>query len=578
MKKVLVSMFLFVFCLCLLGCENIGNNKLLRNQAGYAWLDDINIENIEKVQIEFGDGMTYIGNTQSIYSSIEVEVIKDVFDYWYNCKVEQYSQENEGVMDAGTEHTKFYLNTGEVKEIAIIGIYLKDSNGMDFKVKSPYRMDESKFLRTYKFVTDEEYGKLYEYTPIMEYAYIGDVPMKEIEFMEMMDEIYLEGVVSQYFIETNFGKIHFLLDVYFWVERTNVSSENEIPIYYQLYNTSIYDLAEKYMNLNNEETYKLTIQNQTAYELIGIKNEYKADEEVEVKMIYEDCVCTFAFLDGELLGELNGSDSIKFNMPAKDSVLTINYSGKFITVIHPEFIYHFLTGFDSVILSDGKGSASVNKAYSDFSSQTFFEEFSLIEVTVIKDNDDFQMTGVDYHITFNNSFDDFVSLKFYNINDLDNDKVTNVYYGRLKCFSNPSVNYQFTINKDIFYEIIDYFFNDTELASLFYSLQESFDNGFLTNEDLQQIANLNNNGPFNPVEIDQNIAILIMKDFCEMHNTEYEENGGSVRCFGEYNGYYAVMVDGCGIEYTTAIDSEVVDGITFIYGSSQHILLWKYHQ
>ena len=578
MKKILVSMFLLVFCLCLVGCENIGNNKLLRNQAGYEWLDDLNIENIEKVQIEFGDGMTYIGNTRSIYSSIETEVIKDVFDYWYNCEVEQYSQDNEGVMDAGSEHTKFYLKTGEVKEIAIIGIYVKDSNGIDFKVKSPYEMDESKFLRTYKFVTDEEYGKLYEYTPIMEYAYIGDVPMKEIEFMEMMDEIDLEGVVSQYCIETNFGKIHFLLDVYFWVERTEFSSGNDGKIYYQLYDTSIYDLAEKYMNSNGEGIYKLTIQNQTEYELIGIKNEYKAYEEVEVKMIYVDDVCTFAFLDGELLGVLTGFDSIKFNMPAKDSVLTISYSEEFITVIHPEFIYHFLTGFDSVKLSDDKGSASVKKAYSDFSSQTFFEEFSQIEVTMLDDNDDYQMPGVDYHMTFNSNFDNFVSLKFYNINDLDNDKVTNVYYGRLKCFSNPSVNYQFAINKDMFYEIVNYFFNDTELASLFYSLQESFDNGFLTNEDLQQIANLNNNGPSNPVEIIKDIATLIIKDFCEIHNREYEENCGSVRCFGEYNGYYAVMVDGCGIEYTTAIDSEVVDGITFIYGSSQHILLWKYHE
>ena len=326
MKKILVSMFLLVFCLCLVGCENIGNNKLLRNQAGYEWLDDINIENIEKVQIEFGDGMTYIGNTRSIYSSIETEVIKDVFDYWYNCEVEQYSQDNEGVMDAGSEHTKFYLKTGEVKEITIIGMYLKDSNGIDFKVKDSYMINESKFLRTYKFVTDEEYGKLYEDTPTMEYSYIGDVPMKEIEFMEMMDEIDLEGVVSQYYIETNFGKIHFLLDVYFWVERTEFSSGNDGKIYYQLYGTSIYDLAEKYMNSNGEGIYELTIQNQTEYELIGIKNEYKAYEEVEVKMIYVDDVCTFAFLDGELLGVLTGFDSIKFNMPAKDSVLTISYS------------------------------------------------------------------------------------------------------------------------------------------------------------------------------------------------------------------------------------------------------------
>ena len=326
MKKILVSIFLLVFGLCLVGCENIENNKLLRNQAGYEWLDDINIENIEKVQIEFGDGMTYIGNTRSIYSSIETEVIKDVFDYWYDCKVKQYSKDNEGVMDAGSEHTKFYLKTGEVKEITIIGMYLKDSNGTDLKVKDSYMINESKFLRTHKFVTDEEYGKLYEYTPIMEYAYIGDVPMQEIEFMEMMDEIDLEGVVSQYYIETNFGKIHFLLDVYFWVERTNVLSENEIPNYYQLYNTSIYDLEEKYSNTNKSETYKLTIQNDSSNELIGIKEEYKAGEEVEVKMEYDMAVETYVFLNGELLGTLNGSNSLKFNMPEKDSTLVLTYT------------------------------------------------------------------------------------------------------------------------------------------------------------------------------------------------------------------------------------------------------------
>lgn len=326
MKKILVSVFLLVFGLCLVGCENIGNNKLLRNQAGYEWLDDINIENIEKVQIEFGDGMTYIGNTCSIYSSIETEVIKDVFDYWYNCKVKQYSKDNEGVTDAGSEHTKFYLKTGEVKEITIIGMYLKDSNGTDLKVKDPYMINESKFLRTHKFVTDEEYGKLYEYTPIMEYAYIGDVPMKEIEFMEMMDEIYLGGEVSQYCIETNFGKIHFLLDVYFWVERTEFSSGNDGKIYYQLYDTSIYDLVEKYSNTNKSETYKLTIQNDSSNELIGIKEEYKAGEEVDVKMEYDMAVETYVFLNGELLGTLNGSNSLKFNMPEKDSTLVLTYT------------------------------------------------------------------------------------------------------------------------------------------------------------------------------------------------------------------------------------------------------------
>ena len=97
-----------------------------------------------------------------------------------------------------------------------------------------------------------------------------------------------------------------------------------------------FNALKDYLFPNNEETYKLTIKNETDYELIGIKSEYRDGEEVEVKMFYEDCVLTMIFLDGEFLGELNGHNSIKFNMPAKDSTLMISYSDELITVIHPE--------------------------------------------------------------------------------------------------------------------------------------------------------------------------------------------------------------------------------------------------
>ena len=570
MKKILVSIFLLLFGLYLIGCENIGIDKLLRNQAGYKWLDDIKIENIEKVQIEFGGGMTYIGNTRSIYSSIEPEVIKDVFDYYYNCKVEQYSQDNEGVMDAGSEHTKFYLKTGEVKEITVVGIYLIDSNNIDFKVKDPYRMDESKFVRTFKFETDEEYGKLYEYTPIMEIAYIGEVPISELEFFEMMDEISLEGVISQYYIETNFGKIHFLLDVYFWVEKTNVSCENGIPIYYQLCNTSIYDLKEKYMNLNNEEIYKLTIQNETDYELIGIKDEYKAGEVVEVKMYYEDDVCTFAFLDGESLGVLTGIDSLKFNMPAKDSVLTISYSKEiyrvnvidnFDLLIIPLKQYYAPGKTIQVItkfLSGPKVDVQVDGQYLEFKE---LENFGCYGCEFIMPEKDVEITilynGFVNHPCENNEhqWDEGREIEGGN----------GVYVMKYICEVCGA-------SKEEIITIIP------PEDKLFYSLQEAFNNHFLSYEDLQQILNFKNKSSFNPIMIDKDIATIIVKDFCKLHNVDYEENAGSVRFFGEYNGYYAVMVDGCGLGYLTVITQEVVSGITFTYSSSQHILIWKYHE
>ncbi len=240
-----------------------------------------------------------------------------------------------------------------------------------------------------------------------------------------------------------------------------------------------------------------------------------------------------------------------------------------------EILCDFLTLLNplSVTLINGEGNSMIDRSYYDFESQLFFEEFMQIEVSKLDSFEKYDMPEVDYYISFSTFTEDFVTLQFYNVKNSDSEQ----YYGRIDGNLLDGI-YQFSINKNLFNKVFDYFFNDTELASLFYSLQESFDNGFLTHEDLQQIANLKNNGPFNPIEIDQDIAILIMKDFCKMHNVEYEENGGSVRCFGEYNGYYAVMVDGCGFEYLTWLTSETAGGITFNYGSSQHILIWKYHE
>lgn len=60
-----------------------------------------------------------------------------------------------------------------------------------------------------------------------------------------------------------------------------------------------------------------------------------------------------------------------------------------------------------------------------------------------------------------------------------------------------------------------------------------------------------------------------------MHGRNANKNQGSVRYFGKYNGCYAVMVDGCGLDYMTVLTSEIVDGVTLHYGSSQHMLVWR---
>lgn len=388
MKKILVGMFLLLFGFCLVGCTGPDTTKGGRFNVYY----DYGTIEENKITILIDSCLSFFDfedyNIKQLYPG-------DILYIDYTGKPiieESYPGRMTGIE---VSHVELYNRT--IREVSEWEIVRNELNGI---------------------------SNVYNYSYTDEYVIINE----ELDYVPL----------SEY----TGGTLYVSLDS----SPNNKSSNKErsepqpIPI------TAFFAF-----NPNDEKTYNLTIQNETDYVLEGNKDNYKAGEEVEIKMTYEDYVVTYVHLNGKNIGWLNGTNSLKFNMPNEDSVLTINYSEEFITVIHPEI-------------------------------------------------------------------------------------------------------------------------------KLFYSLQESFDNDFLTHEDLQQIANLNNNGPFNPVEIDNGIATLIMKDFCEMHNVDYEENGGSVRCFGEYNGYYAVMVDGCGFEYLTVITSEIADGIIFNYGSSQHILIWKYYE
>lgn len=135
------------------------------------------------------------------------------------------------------------------------------------------------------------------------------------------------------------------------------------------------------------------------------------------------------------------------------------------------------------------------------------------------------------------------------------------------------------IDNPIYNEHSHYFVNGIcecgERENSLYSLQEAFNNGWLTHNDLEEIAYYKNSGIKYPSTLDDEIANRIIKDFCKNYNTDEYENQGSVGYFGKYNGCYAVMVDGCGLYYMDVLTSEIVDGITIHYGSSQHMLVWR---
>lgn len=76
------------------------------------------------------------------------------------------------------------------------------------------------------------------------------------------------------------------------------------------------------------EIYNLNVLNETDYPLVGIKDKYAVNEEVVVKLEYEDCIETYVYLNDEYIGCLNGSNSIKFKMPQGDSTVKISYQYK----------------------------------------------------------------------------------------------------------------------------------------------------------------------------------------------------------------------------------------------------------
>ena len=121
---------------------------------------------------------------------------------------------------------------------------------------------------------------------------------------------------------------------------------------------------------------------------------------------------------------------------------------------------------------------------------------------------------------------------------------------------------------------------------IFYSLQEAFNNQFLTHEDLEEIANCKNNVNYEDLpKIDIMIEDKIKEDFCSMNDINYgldTEIPGTIRFFGKYDkglGYifYIVMIDNI-FDYQDVIGQEVVDGITFNYDTTQRILVWREHE
>ena len=117
--------------------------------------------------------------------------------------------------------------------------------------------------------------------------------------------------------------------------------------------------------------------------------------------------------------------------------------------------------------------------------------------------------------------------------------------------------------------------NEDKPDKKFFSLNEAYLNGYINDDNVRNIVDNYNSHIFNPVEIDSEIEGIIVNEFCKENNIDVNIYPGSIRCFGVFGDYYAVMVDGCGLMYLQWITYDIVGGVKIQYGSSQHIYIWK---
>ena len=120
------------------------------------------------------------------------------------------------------------------------------------------------------------------------------------------------------------------------------------------------------------------------------------------------------------------------------------------------------------------------------------------------------------------------------------------------------------------------------ITGQFFSLEKSYENGLITVEQLQEIANYHNDGKESPTPLDDKIANAIKltaaadtrkyEKLVEVKASEFK----ILRYYGNYNNCYVVMIDNPYINYAEVIVDEWVNvgGAQFHITTHESIQVW----
>lgn len=114
------------------------------------------------------------------------------------------------------------------------------------------------------------------------------------------------------------------------------------------------------------------------------------------------------------------------------------------------------------------------------------------------------------------------------------------------------------------------------IEGAFYSLQEAYDNGWITEENLQSIADLYHNKQTAPeIDISEAVSYSIRKTFADERNTPIDIDDVFYAYYGEYNSCIAVMMFSSTEEFPDVMTDVTVGGVTIHYTNLNKIYIWK---
>ncbi len=234
--------------------EPVPTNYFLRNQAGCEWLNETKAEDIAEIKIITEAAGVAPGTFKNIARSVEETAIARIFEAYYRLNTTPVPREMGEIDGGGAVTVKFIFKDDTQKDIYINNGNYRDTNGNYWELFYTPNFEAEEYASSYGFITYQGTGILRSCDPTgMERQYICQFPMDEIEFAEVTDEIVLDTKELCYYIETEFGKLYFLSEIYFYIDGAveGNTMEELKPVYYQLSGKNLDELINQYAEHTN---------------------------------------------------------------------------------------------------------------------------------------------------------------------------------------------------------------------------------------------------------------------------------------------------------------------------------------